>query len=119
MSFLQGFFLSALDKYAALTKKDLVNDPLVAEIRSCATPAAICVVLQQHVQGFPDHYKLMTCIGAIIDNLHVLSATPALSEVRVTNLQVVSPRDSICLYRFPKVVCPIGVTTRPTCLFRN
>ena len=119
MAFLQGSFLSALDKYAALTKKDLVNDPLVTEIRSCGTPAAICVVLQQHVQAFPDNYKLMTCIGAIIDDLHALSATPALGKVRVTNLQVVSPRYYICLYRFPKVVCPIGVTTCATCLFCN
>jgi len=86
---------AALVKYTKLTEKDLLNDPLAAEIKSCCTTDTIHPVLRQHAQTFHDHSQLVTCLNVIIDYLQTLSTTPALSEV--ASPQVVSPRLGECI----------------------
>ena len=83
----------ALDKYTALTEKDLVDDLLATKIHFCDSAVAICLVLQQHAQTFHEHSKLMACLSIVIDKLHTLSATPALHEIAC--LQDVSFKDCI------------------------
>jgi len=88
-SSLNEIISAALVKYAKLTEKDLLNDPVAAKIKSCCTPDTIYPVLRQHAQTFHDHSKLMTCLEVIVDYLQALSTAPALSEV--AGLKVVSP----------------------------
>lgn len=72
---------AAVVKCTKLTKKDLVKDPLAAKIKSCDSPTAVCDVFQQHARAFHDHSKLTACLNVIVNYLHALSTTPALSEV--------------------------------------
>src|SRR6266851_3274437 len=89
---------AALVKYTKLTEKDLRVDPLATKIQLCDSPTAICDVLQQHAKAFHDYTRLRACLNVIVDKLHTLSTTPALSEL--ASLQVVSLKDCI-LYHCP------------------
>ena len=42
---------NALDAYKKRTKRDLLAHPLVSQLQTCNSPAAILTVLQQQVQG--------------------------------------------------------------------
>ena len=88
----------ALKKYTKLTEKDLKEDQFVTKIQDYNSAAAIGQVLQQHANAFRDNSKLKTCLNVIVDKLHTLSTTPALSEL--ASLQVVSLKDCI-LYHCP------------------
>jgi hypothetical protein len=79
---------AALDRYASLTGKDLLNEPLAIEIRRCDAAPAVCQVLQQHARAFHDHTKLAACLEAIVNSLYTLPVTPALNEV--AGLRIVS-----------------------------
>jgi hypothetical protein len=89
---------AALVKYTKLTEKDLTVDPLATKIQHCDSPTATCQVLQQHAKAFHDYTRLRACLNVIVDKLHTLSTTPALSEL--ASLQVVSFKDCI-LYHCP------------------
>jgi hypothetical protein len=82
----EGIICATLVKYEDLTKKDLVNNPLAAEIKSAAsTTTSICSVFEKHTGKFQvqadDRVRLMGCLNVIVDSLRDLSTTPALSEV--------------------------------------
>jgi len=95
---IQEIINAALVKYTKLTEKDLRVDPLATKIQLCDSPTAICDVLQQHAKAFHDYTRLRACLNVIVDKLHTLSTTPALSEL--ASLQVVSLKDCI-LYHCP------------------
>lgn len=77
-----------LAKYTTLTDKDLVNDSLATEVKSCDSPTALCHVFQQHARPFDDDPMLMTWIKVIVDNLQALSMVPSLQSVCLSRFMV-------------------------------
>jgi len=88
----------AVESQIDIIARDLRVDPLATKIQLCDSPTAICDVLQQHAKAFHDYTRLRACLNVIVDKLHTLSTTPALSEL--ASLQVVSLKDCI-LYHCP------------------
>jgi hypothetical protein len=66
--------VSTLTTYKKLTGKDLVDDPLSAEIKSCDSPTGIHGVFERHAQAFGDPIILKTRLRAVIDKLQALSS---------------------------------------------
>jgi len=73
---------TTLVKYTNLTGKNLVNDPLAAQIKPRGSPiTGICSVFEMHAAKFDDRVILMRCLNVIVDNLQDLSTIPAINEV--------------------------------------
>ena len=69
----------ALSKYKKKTKKDLITDPLVEEIRGCGSPEVILAVLEGKAdelnQSQSSDERLKKWLSPTVNVLNALSAT--------------------------------------------
>jgi len=72
-------------KYKDRTGKDLVDDSLATEIKSCDSPTAVCHVFRQHAQALGDDSTLMKCLEVIVDGLQALSKVAGLQDVYLSD----------------------------------
>lgn len=116
----ETIFSTALAKYAELTGKELLKDPLADQIQSCSSPAAVLDVLRRRAQAFRefrnDDSKLMRCLSGIINGLHTLFTSSAVSG----GASLVSR--SVCTFSITTGdinAYSLGIPTRKNHLFRD
>jgi hypothetical protein len=81
----QAIISIALTKYLERTGRDLLNDPLTAEIQRCKSPDDILSVFKKQAEMFDEFKKadskLMKYIDPIVNGLFSLSTNATLSAV--------------------------------------
>ena len=75
----QAIFQAALKSYRKQTKKDILAHPLVSQLQSCESTAAILAILRGQVQEFEKNSdgddRLTKWLGPTVNVLNAFSAT--------------------------------------------
>ncbi|EMD37961.1 hypothetical protein CERSUDRAFT_72599 [Gelatoporia subvermispora B] len=87
MSQLELMFKDALGKYNQQTKKDLENEPFVADLKNCKTAGDVMKILREPANKLIDRQEkdkeksgLMRLLDRIVDVLHALHLNETLGE---------------------------------------
>jgi hypothetical protein len=69
--------LDAVDKYAEQTGINLKENPFADKVKSCDSPGAVLLLLQENVQAFKDYRdnnrKFIDCLSPVVQFIHAFS----------------------------------------------
>jgi hypothetical protein len=69
--------LDAVDKYAEQTGINLKENPFADKVKSCDSPGAVLLLLQENVQAFKDYRdnnrKFIDCLSPVVQFVHAFS----------------------------------------------
>ena len=69
--------LDATDKYAEQTGINLNQNPFAEKVKSCDSPVAVLLLLQENMKGFKDYRdqnrKFVDCLSPIVHFVHAFS----------------------------------------------
>jgi hypothetical protein len=69
--------LDAVDKYAEQTGINLKENPFAEKVKSCDSPGAVLLLLQENMKAFKDYRdknrKFIDCLSPVVQFIHVFS----------------------------------------------